>query len=120
MLRVAPSRDLRSYLNAGICGLLIAQGLKKRGIPFEIFEKESTAGRSRDWGMAYFWSADYLPYLLPPELIDRLQEIQVDPWYIAQPVESMTVTNGLDGSTVRISMGKRVPRTTWLPRGVSH
>jgi hypothetical protein len=97
----------------GICGLLIAQGLKKRGVSFEIFEKESTAGRSRDWGMAYFWSADYLPYLLPPELVDRLQEIQVDPWYKAQSVESMTVTNGLDGSTIKVVPspgGRRVGR----------
>lgn len=52
--------------------------------------------------MAYFWSADYLPYLLPTEFVARLQEIQVDPWYQAQPVESMTVTNGLDGSTIKV------------------
>ena len=63
--------------------------------------------------MAYFWSADYLPYLLPPELLGRLQEIQVDPWYTAQPVESMTVTNGLDGTTIKVVPspgGRRVGR----------
>lgn len=63
--------------------------------------------------MAYFWSADYLPYLLPKELVDRLQEIQVDPWYEAQPVECMTVTNGLDGSTIKTVPspgGRRVGR----------
>ncbi|KAK5164743.1 uncharacterized protein LTR77_009406 [Saxophila tyrrhenica] len=100
-------------VGAGICGLLIAQGLKKHGIAFEIFEQESTAGRSRDWGMAYFWSADYLPYLLPQELVDRLPEVQVDPFYKAQPVESMTVTNGLDGSAIKVVPspgGRRVGR----------
>jgi hypothetical protein len=63
--------------------------------------------------MAYFWSADYLPYLLPPELVDRLQEIQVDPWYTSQPIECMTVTNGLDGSTIKVVPspgGRRVGR----------
>jgi hypothetical protein len=68
--------------NVGIYGLLITQGLKKRGVSFDIFEKESTAGRSRDWGMAYFLSADYLPYLLSPELVDRLKEIQGSTWRI--------------------------------------
>lgn len=34
----------------GICGALIAQGLKKHGVSFQIFEKEPAAGRSRDWG----------------------------------------------------------------------
>ncbi|KAK6435283.1 hypothetical protein LTR95_008529 [Oleoguttula sp. CCFEE 5521] len=100
-------------VGAGLCGLLIAQGLKKHGISFSIYEKESTAGRSRDWGMAYFWSADYLPYLLPEHLVRRLPEVQVDPFYKAQPVESMTVTNGLDGSAIKVVPspgGRRVGR----------
>jgi hypothetical protein len=54
--------------------------------------------------MAYFWSADYLPYLLPENIVERLHEAQVDPFYKVQPVETMTVTNGLDGSPI-----KRVP-----------
>lgn len=102
-----------SLMVTGICGLLIAQGLKKHGISFEILEKETSAGRSRDWGMAYFWSADYLPYLLPTDLVERLQEIQVDPWYKAQAVECMTVTNGLDGGTIKVVPspgGRRVGR----------
>jgi predicted NAD/FAD-dependent oxidoreductase len=105
----------RSILSqvSGICGLLIAQGLRKHGISFEIFEKETSAGRSRDWGMAYFWSADYLPYLLPPDLVARLQEAQVNPWQAAQPVEIMTVTNGKDGSAIKFVPspgGRRVGR----------
>lgn len=63
--------------------------------------------------MAYFWSADYLPYLLPDELVNRLPEAQVDPFYKAQPVENMTVTNGLDGSTIKVVPspgGRRVAR----------
>lgn len=63
--------------------------------------------------MAYFWSADYLPYLLPQELVDRLPEAQVDPFYKAQPVENMTVTNGSDGSTIKVVPspgGRRVAR----------
>lgn len=52
--------------------------------------------------MAYFWSADYLPKVLPPELVERLQEVQVDPFYKAQPVENMTVTNGLTGGDIKL------------------
>lgn len=44
---------MKSNHDSGICGALIAQGLKKRSISFEIFEKESSAGRSRDWGTRY-------------------------------------------------------------------
>jgi hypothetical protein len=70
-----PASILQLRKALGICGLLIAQGLKKYGISYEIFEQESTDGRCRDWGMAYFWSADYLPYLLLQELVDRLHEV---------------------------------------------
>lgn len=69
--------------------------------------------RRRRQGMAYFWSADYLPYLLPQNLINRLHEIQVDPWYQVQPIETMTKTNGLDGSTIKTvpsQGGRRVGR----------
>jgi hypothetical protein len=51
--------------------------------------------------MAYFWSADYLPFLLPESIFERLHEAQVDPFYKVQPVETMTVTNGLDGSAIK-------------------
>lgn len=64
--------------------------------------------------MAYFWSADYLTYLLPKGLVNRLRETQVDPFYEAQPIESMmTVTNGLDGSAIKVVAspgGRRVGR----------
>jgi hypothetical protein len=63
--------------------------------------------------MAYFWSADYLPYLLPESLVERLPEAQVDPFYKAQPVEIMTVTNGKDGSAIKVVPspgGRRVGR----------
>lgn len=64
-------------------------------------------------GMAYFWSADYLPYLLHDEIVSRLQKVQVDPWYTPQPIENMTVTNGADGSTIKVvpsKGGRRVGR----------
>lgn len=63
--------------------------------------------------MAYFWSADYLPALLPVALVDRLQEAQVDPHHKARAVETMTVTNGLTNEDIKVVPspgGRRVGR----------
>lgn len=37
-------------IGAGLSGLAIAQGLKRHGIDFEIFEKEAVP-RDRNWGV---------------------------------------------------------------------
>ncbi|PGG97351.1 hypothetical protein AJ79_09222 [Helicocarpus griseus UAMH5409] len=66
-----------------------------------IVEKESQESQPRDWGMAYFWPAEYLPKLLPESIAGRLREAQVNPWESAKDVETMAVVNVKTGGTIR-------------------
>ncbi|KAN0123025.1 FAD/NAD(P)-binding domain containing protein [Hyaloscypha variabilis] len=70
-------------VGAGVTGLIIAQGLKKNGISYSIFESESTGSRprSREWGMSIHWSRPLLKELLPNEILDKIRDAQVDPTY---------------------------------------
>lgn len=68
-------------IGAGVTGCLVAQGLKKAGIAYSIFESESTASRprTREWGMSIHWSRPLLEQLLPEDILARLREAAVDP-----------------------------------------
>ncbi|PMD19558.1 FAD/NAD(P)-binding domain-containing protein [Hyaloscypha hepaticicola] len=70
-------------IGAGVTGLLIAQGLKKNGIDYSIFESDSTSSRprSREWGMSIHWSRPLLKELLPEHLLGKIGDAQVDPTY---------------------------------------
>ncbi|KAL8731725.1 MAG: hypothetical protein Q9181_004193 [Wetmoreana brouardii] len=65
----------------GIVGALVAQGLKKEGIPYTIFDAEPSAGsgRFREWTLAIHWSLPTLKGILPDNLSQRLTEAQCDP-----------------------------------------
>lgn len=68
--------------NTGSAGLLIVQGLKKHGIPFEIFERDAGPdARSRDWSLIIHWASENLQACLEPEYFSRLVDIQCDPYY---------------------------------------
>ncbi|KAI5463845.1 hypothetical protein BGZ63DRAFT_353582 [Mariannaea sp. PMI_226] len=73
-------------IGAGITGLVVAQGLKKLGIRYSIFEKEVCLNyRSNEWTMAIHWSLDRLGGILPPEVFGKLPLISCNP---AVPIES--------------------------------
>ncbi|CZR62938.1 related to monooxygenase [Phialocephala subalpina] len=65
-------------IGAGAGGLSIAQGLKKNGISFSVFDKEDSTGRVRDWGMTYMWASTFIPDLLPQSIIDKLPTAEFD------------------------------------------
>ncbi|KAI9813308.1 MAG: hypothetical protein M1827_004250 [Pycnora praestabilis] len=103
----------------GSTGLLIAQGLKKAGISFSIFEREGSDGyriRPRDWGMALHWATQYVGSCLPPDLADRTSEMMTDPFTTVNPDDNvLPFHNGKTGellanlpikNTVRISRRK--------------
>ncbi|KAH8770261.1 hypothetical protein BGZ57DRAFT_1005928 [Hyaloscypha finlandica] len=106
-------------IGAGTTGLLIAQGLKKNGIPFELFEREESyesTKRSRDWGMVLHWGVDHFNTLLPDDLLKRLPWIQCDPYYEGEygPVPDIRFLNAKTGdllSTVATKGMKRVGRS---------
>ncbi|OJJ08363.1 hypothetical protein ASPVEDRAFT_89588 [Aspergillus versicolor CBS 583.65] len=67
-------------VGAGIIGLTLGQALKKRNIPFKIYERDpSLASRSQGWAITLHWALQYLPALLPPETLSAIEDGQVDP-----------------------------------------
>jgi hypothetical protein len=66
-------------LGAGVSGLLLAQYLRKTGVPFVVFERDADlATRGLGWGLTIHWSLPALRSLLPAELVARLPEAYVD------------------------------------------
>ncbi|KAL8779029.1 MAG: hypothetical protein Q9213_007144 [Squamulea squamosa] len=67
-------------IGAGITGLVLAQALKKHGVGFAVFERDSdVAARGRGWGLTIHWSLDTFLSLLPQHIIDKLPQVYVDP-----------------------------------------
>ncbi|GAB1321015.1 hypothetical protein MFIFM68171_11225 [Madurella fahalii] len=66
-------------VGAGVSGLLLAQYLRKTGVPFRIFERDTDlASRDLGWGLTLHWSLPALRSLLPEHLVLRLPEAYVD------------------------------------------
>ncbi|PMD21926.1 FAD/NAD(P)-binding domain-containing protein [Hyaloscypha hepaticicola] len=67
-------------VGAGVVGLVLAQSLKKDGIPFIIFDRDEHIDvRAHGWGITIHWALEALQACLPPSLFHRLDTIQVDP-----------------------------------------
>jgi 2-polyprenyl-6-methoxyphenol hydroxylase-like FAD-dependent oxidoreductase len=66
-------------IGAGISGLLLAQALRRAGIPYRVFEREtSLTARGPGWGLTLHWGLPALRSILPPDLVARLPEAYVD------------------------------------------
>ena len=87
--------------------LLLTQIIPQAGIPFSLFESESSASRprTREWGMSIHWSRPLLEHVLPEELLARLKEAAVDPSFdsSAEGGYSVPFYNGKTGEHI-ISM----------------
>lgn len=56
-------------IGAGPSGLLLAQSLRRRGVPFRIFERDADfTTRGVGWGLTLNWALPILRELLPEEL----------------------------------------------------
>lgn len=58
-------------VGAGVTGLLLGQALKKRNIPYTVFERDATH-REQGWGLAFHWAFPTLQSLMPEELASEL------------------------------------------------
>src|SRR5687767_9446424 len=66
-------------VGGGITGLVLAQALTKRSIPFVIYERDpDPLYRGKGWGITIHWALNSLLDLLPQNIIDRLPEAFVD------------------------------------------
>ncbi|RDW56388.1 hypothetical protein BP5796_13210 [Coleophoma crateriformis] len=99
-----PLERATANLNVGVTGLLLAQALQESEISYSIFDTEdpTALNRTREWGMSIHWSRPMLDRLLPPSLLARLSEAQVDPWVNSIKAEDYTVPfyNGKTGEHI--------------------
>lgn len=66
-------------IGAGISGLTLALGLRKAGIPYQIFERDSSlSARSAGWGLTIHWALPAFCELLPDDIKTRLPETYVN------------------------------------------
>ncbi|KAF2205384.1 FAD/NAD(P)-binding domain-containing protein [Delitschia confertaspora ATCC 74209] len=101
---MAEERQLETLIiGAGTTGLLVAQGLKKAGLPFRIFEYESPSTyqtRPREWGMTLHWGSEHVSKVLPPELVARMSETYADPTVSPDAVTGLPIFNGKTGEQI--------------------
>ncbi|KAH8893044.1 FAD binding domain-containing protein [Thozetella sp. PMI_491] len=76
------SKDAKPIIiiGAGLVGLTLAQGLKKAGFAFQIYDRDNSIDeRPAGWGITMHWALPALDSCVPPELFAQLPSIQVDP-----------------------------------------
>ncbi|KAL6405276.1 putative fad-binding domain containing protein [Ilyonectria robusta] len=85
-------------IGAGVVGLALAQGLKKEGIPFRIFERdEHIDARGHGWAIT-LWVFEALDACLPASMIGRLGATEVDPTSARRKLAKFCYLNLADGS----------------------
>ena len=85
----------------------------QKGIGYRIFERDNGSRSSRDWGMSMHWGAEFLSSVLPADLVDRLHEIDTDPYHDASKDAGYVQCNGETGEilvVMKSSTPKRVSR----------
>ncbi|KAJ6028913.1 uncharacterized protein N7446_011747 [Penicillium canescens] len=67
-------------VGAGIVGLTLGQALKKKGIPFEIYERDlNPEERGQGWAITLHWALESMFKMLDKSTLSRIQDVQVDP-----------------------------------------
>jgi len=74
----------------------------KAGISCSIFERDSAESyktRTREWGMTLHWGTNHFDECLPQPLIDRLQSIHADQYFVPSPGQPVVlpIYNGKTG-----------------------
>lgn len=90
-------------IGGGSCGLALAQGLRKAGIPYTLYERDSAEEyqlRPRDWGSLLHWGQEYMQKCLPEDLWKRRAEMWVDPWDDYESHSASLIWNGKTGEEI--------------------
>lgn len=104
---MAPSKSSRVIIiGAGICGLTIAQGLKKAGVQFTIFEAAKRDPRqSKDWNMGLHWGVPILKDLLPESLVSKLDSVvSLNPVVDETANRTISIYDGKTGELIKHSV----------------
>lgn len=74
---------------AGIVGLTIAQGCKKNGIPFTIFERDpDRTSKSQGWALTLHWSLNSLRRTIDEDLAKELSNVSLSHAFIDLPTRT--------------------------------
>ncbi|KAF7597123.1 hypothetical protein BBP40_009461 [Aspergillus hancockii] len=74
-----PSAHKVLIIGAGSTGRALAQGLKKKGIPFTIYEKDaSPQARDRNWTFGLHWGVELLRELVPTHVFAQIEASQIE------------------------------------------
>ncbi|KAF2858090.1 putative monooxygenase [Piedraia hortae CBS 480.64] len=118
MADLTPKMDVQFHVlivGAGISGLVLAQGLKKAGIKYTIFERDTDLNvRSNEWTMALHWSLDRLEKILPPEVYQDMTKASCNPSISIEAGGNYPIIHGETGNLlagVPYQKGLRVPRS---------
>ncbi|KAL4802525.1 hypothetical protein BDV18DRAFT_154218 [Aspergillus unguis] len=72
-------KDPVLIVGAGITGLILGQALKQKNIPFTIYERDpSLTSRHQGWALTLHWALNYLPSLVPEQILKDIEAVQVD------------------------------------------
>ena len=75
-----PSRPPILIVGAGLVGLVLAQALKTRAIPFLIYDRASSpSDEGLGWGLTIHWALSIFKSLVPTSILDQLPTAYVDP-----------------------------------------
>ena len=105
-------------IGAGITGLVIAHGLHRAGIPYDIFETEEQGRwRSKEWTMGIHWGLELLENLLPPNLAARVPtdgSVDASLDYEVSPNNGAHIYDGVSGKMVKdlTQPGQRIVRVS--------
>jgi 2-polyprenyl-6-methoxyphenol hydroxylase-like FAD-dependent oxidoreductase len=100
-----PSEPHVLVIGAGLTGLILAHGLDKHGIKYDIFDDSEAAGSyaAREWTMGIHWSYQTLVSLLPEQISSRLvSEAAVDKSldYSSAPYNGFVMYDGKTGNVL--------------------
>lgn len=91
-------------IGGGSCGLTLAQGLRKAGIPYTLYERDSKDdyhNRPRDWGSLLHWGQEYMQRCVPADIWARRSEMYVDPFDDYESHSGCLIWNGKTGEEIK-------------------
>lgn len=66
--------------SGGLVGLLLAQGLTKRGIANTVYERDpDQGGRTQGFAITLHWILGAIEQMLPKDLYDQLESVRIVP-----------------------------------------
>jgi len=99
-------------IGAGPSGLTLAQTLRRHGIPYEIYERDtSSTSRPQGWGLSLQSVMEYLSRGLVPELFSKIGQVAVnthDPtsYYVLMDGVTGEKLNHDRGNSYRVNRGR--------------